>query len=326
MQETMKAALIRDENGFNFTDVPFPVMKDGDIIIKIHAAGVNRADIMQRRGSYPPPPGWPEWPGLEVAGEVYAMSEKAKKESDFKIGDRVAALVGGGGYAEYITTHHSTLIHLPDALSYIDGACIPEVYSTAYLNLFGEGKLQKGETAVVFAGASGIGIAVTQIAKAYGAKVIATVRSDEKAQAIRDVGADLIVNTKKTDIVSVFEENGADVVIDCVGGEKMGACFSRMNRFGRWIMIATLAGSMSDVHLTTVYKKRLRLIGSTLRSRSDEEKHEILKSLERDVLPYIVEGKFKPKLHAVLPLCRADDAHKIMEANENIGKVILQVI
>lgn len=325
MPETMKAALIRDENGFNFTDVPFPVMKDGDILIKIHAAGVNRADIMQRHGTYPPPPGWPEWPGLEVAGEVYAVSEKAKKESNFKVGDRVAALVGGGGYAEYITTHYSTLIRLPDELSYVDGACLPEVYSTAYLNLFGEGKLQKGETVLVFAGASGIGIAVTQIAKAFGAKVIATVRSDEKAEAIRDVGADLIVNTKKTDIVSVFEENGVDLVIDCVGGEKMGACFSRMNRFGRWIMIAALGGKDSTVDLAEVYKKRLRLIGSTLRSRSDEEKHEILTHIQEEILPYIVQGKFKPKLYAVLPLSDADGAHKIVEANQNIGKVILRV-
>lgn len=214
---------------------------------------------------------------------------------------------------------------MPSELSYIDGACLPEVYSTAYLNLFGEGKLQKGETVLVFAGASGIGIAVTQIAKAFGAKVIATVRSDEKAEAIRDVGADLIVNTKKTDIVSVFEENGVDLVIDCVGGEKMGACFSRMNRFGRWIMIAALGGKDSTVDLAEVYKKRLRLIGSTLRSRSDEEKHEILTHIQEEILPYIVQGKFKPKLYAVLPLSDADGAHKIVETNQNIGKVILRV-
>lgn len=321
MPNTMKAAVIENET-LVLADVAFPTMKDGEVILKIHASGVNRADVMQRHGTYPPPPGWPEWPGLEVAGEVIEASAEAKA-AGFSVGDRVAALVGGGGYAEYITTHYTTLLRLPDEIPYTLGAALPEVYATAYLNLFGEGKLQKGETVLVFAGASGIGIAVTQLAKAYGAKVIATVRSDEKAESIRKVGADLIVNTKKTDIVSVFEENGIDLVIDCVGGAPMGQCFARMNRFGRWIVLATLGGDCSNIDLKVLYQKRLRLIGSTLRSRSDAEKHEILSRLAETLLPDIVSGKVCPLIHTVLPFSQANEAHRIMEANENIGKIIL---
>lgn len=321
MQKNMRAATIQNET-LVLADVAFPTMKNGDVILKIHASGVNRADVMQRHGTYPPPPGWPEWPGLEVAGEIVEISDEAKSDG-FSIGDRVAALVGGGGYAEYITTHYTTLMRLPDEISYTVGAALPEVYATAYLNLFGEGKLQKGDTVLVFAGASGIGIAVTQLAKAYGAKVIATVRSDEKADAVREVGADLIVNTKKTDIVSVFEENGVDLVIDCVGGAPMGECFARMNRFGRWIGIATLGGDCSNIDLKVLYQKRLRLIGSTLRSRSDAEKHEILSALEKTLLPDVVSGKILPLMHAVLPFSQANEAHRIMEANENIGKIVL---
>lgn len=326
MPETMKAVLITEKHDLIYSDVPFPTMRTGEVIIKIHAAGVNRADIMQRHGTYPPPPGWPEWPGLEVAGEIYAMSDEAKKESGLSVGDRVMALVGGGGYAEYIAAHYSTVVKLPDAVSYITGACLPEVYATAYLNLVKEGHLQKGETVCVFAGASGIGIAVTQLAKCLGARVIATVRSDEKAEAIRSVGADLIVNTRRTDVVSVFEENGVDLVIDCVGGAPMGACLARMNRFGRWIVIAALAGKESTVDLETMYKKRLRVIGSTLRSRSDGEKQEILSQLEKEILPLVASGVMKPLLYQVFPLKEAAKAHAVVEENRNIGKVILQVV
>lgn len=325
MEKTMKAAVICSDKSMRCADVPFPVVGARDVLIQIHAAGVNRADLMQRDGVYPPPPGWPEWPGLEVAGEIAAMGEEALRESGFKIGDRVIALVGGGGYAEYIVTDFGTVLALPDVLPYETGAAIPEAYATAYLNLVYEAGMKPGDTVCVFAAASGVGIAVIQIAKALGAKVIATVRSDEKAAAVRALGADIVVNTKKEDIVDVFEKNGVDIAIDCVGGAAMGPCFAKMNRFGRWIVIAALAGKMTEIDLETVYKKRLRIIGSTLRSRTDEEKCEILHRLEREIFPLICSGTIQPQIFAVYPIEEVETAHRTVLDNQNIGKVVLRV-
>lgn len=322
--KTMMASVISDKKTMEYTAVPFPEMKSGEVIIKVCAAGVNRADLMQKDGNYPPPPGWPEWPGLEIAGEIFAVSDEAEKNG-FAVGDRVAALVGGGGYAEYIAADSKTVLHLPDEISFETGAALPEAYATAYLNLVYEGGLKSGDTVCVFAAASGVGIAVIQIAKAFGAKVIAAVRSDEKARTVKALGADIAVNTKKEDIVSVFEKNGADIVIDCVGGEPMGECFEHMNRFGRWIVIATLAGKFTKINLETVYKKRLRIIGSTLRSRTDDEKHEILAKLEKDIFPLVVNGKIKPVIYAEYPLAAAEEAHNTVAQNKNTGKVILKV-
>lgn len=325
LPEKMKAAVICEDKSMKYTEVPFPELKENEVLIKIKAAGVNRADLMQREGNYPPPPGWPEWPGLEVSGTIYAIGEKAAEKSSFKIGERVTALVGGGGYAEYIAADYKTVLHLPEEISFETGAGIPEAYATAYLNLVFEGGLKSGDTVFVFAAASGVGIAVIQIAKALGAKVIAAVRSDEKAETVKNIGADIVINTKKQPAELAFEEYGADIVIDCVGGSDMGKCFSRMNRFGRWIVIAALAGKYSEIDLETVYKKRLKIIGSTLRSRTDDEKYEILKKLEKDIFPLIAVGKIKPFIYAEYDIADVENAHKTMLENKNTGKIILKV-
>lgn len=318
----MKAVLIRDDKSLVWDNVPDPVIGDGEALVKIRAFGVNRADLMQRDGLYPPPPGCPEWMGLEIAGEI----EEIKGESfGFKKGDRVCALLGGGGYAEYAVVKNDMLMPIPEGFSFAEGAAIPETYATAYLNLVYEGALKSGETYLVFAGASGVGIASTQIAKSMGAKVIATARSDEKAAACRRIGADRAVNTKKEDIVEVFREEGVDLVIDCVGGADAGRCFGEMNRYGRWVSIATLAGPMTEVNMQSVYKKGLRLIGSTLRSRTPEKKAEICRNLVRDVFPFFEKGDFRPEIYKVFKAADVEDAHTAMKANENIGKIIVEI-
>ena len=233
----MRAVLINDDKSLSLREVPDPVIKDDELFIKVMANGVNRADLLQREGNYPSPEGCPEWMGLEIAGTVEKIGSEAAKKSGFKVGDRVCALMGGGGYADFAAVKYDMVLPLPENFDFAQGACIPEVYCTAYLNLFQEAALQKGETLLVFAGASGVGIAATQIAKAMGAKVIVTVRSDEKAEKICKFGADVIVNTKKTDIEKVFEEHPVNVVLDCVAGEQLGKCFTKMARRGRWIMM-----------------------------------------------------------------------------------------
>ncbi len=323
--ETMRVMLITDEQTLEWGSVKTPTPKDTELLVKVEYAAINRADVLQRHGDYPPPPGWPEWCGLEVSGTVAAMGEEAAEKSGYKIGDKVCALLGGGGYAEYTTVEYGMTMPVPKNITMAEAAGIPEVYATAYLNLFREGNLKKGETVCVFAGASGVGIAVTQIAKAFGCRVIATVRSDEKKEYISRFGADIILNSKKESIADTFEANPADVVIDCVGGADMGACFEKMNRGGRWIMIATLGGSKTEIDLKTVYKKGLRIIGSTLRSRTNEVKAQILSELSEKIFPYFENGSMKPEIYKLLPMDEANEGHAILERNENIGKVILKV-
>ena len=318
----MKVVKICDDKSLIWSEEPTPVISEGEALVRIRAFGVNRADLMQRAGQYPPPPGCPDWMGLEIAGEI----EEIKGESyGFEKGSRVCALLGGGGYAEYAVVKNDMLMPVPEGFSFAEGAAIPETYATAYLNLVYEGGLQKGETYLVFAGASGVGIASTQIAKSMGAKVIATVRSDEKAAACVRIGADRAVNTKKEDIVEVFREEGVDLVIDCVGGSDAGKCFGEMNRYGRWVSIATLAGPMTEINMQSVYKKGLRLIGSTLRSRTPEKKAEICRNLVRDVFPFFEKGDFKPEIYRVFKASEVEEAHAAMQANQNIGKIIVEL-
>ena len=318
----MKAILVDESKNLKWAEVPEPVLKPGEVMVEIGASGVNRADLMQRDGLYPPPPGCPEWMGLEIAGEITTVTPEAVQAS-CRPGDRVCALMGGGGYAERAAVHHSMLMPVPKGFSLAEAAAVPEAYATAYLNLILEGRLHKGETCLVFAGASGVGIACTHIAKAFDAKVVATVRSDEKAAALEAVGADLIVNTRKTPPTQIFEEHPVNLVIDCVGGPDAGACFARMARYGRWVSIATLGGAETTLDMSTVYKKGLRLIGSTLRSRAPEVKAEILAGLVRDVFPHFEQGRFRPLVHKTFDIRDAEAAHAEMKANRNTGKIIL---
>ena len=296
----MKATLIDPKtNALLWADVPDPVLGEDDCLIEIHAAALNRADLMQRAGDYPPPPGCPEWMGLEIAGVIVEMADGAKAKSKWKIGDKVCALLGGGGYAEYANVKYDMLMPIPKGCTFEEAAAIPEAFATAYLNLFHEGKLRAGDTLLMHAGASGLASVVIPMAKAFGARVITTVIDDAVIGKIAHLGADVVVNSKKTDIVKVLEAerdagHPVDVAIDCLGGSIQGKCLPYMRYGGRWIMIATLAGDITEVDLKKLYVLNVRLIGSTLRSKSPAFKAELLAELVRDVWPKIESGEVKP--------------------------------
>lgn len=327
----MKAVLI-DENtkALSWSDVPNPTLGDDDCMVQIHAAALNRADLMQRAGQYPPPPGCPDWMGLEIAGVITEMGEGAKAKSNWKIGDKVCALLGGGGYAEYANIKYDMLMPIPEGCDFVEASALPEAYATAYLNLFHEGGLKAGDTLLMHAGASGLASVVIPMAKAFGARVITTVITDEAAKAIEHLGADMIVNTMTTDISKVLEaekEAGrpVDVAIDCLGGDMCGKCLPFMRYGGRWIMIATLAGDITSVDLRKLYVVNVRLIGSTLRSKSPEFKAKLLAELVEKVWPKVTTGEVKPTIYKVLPITEAEEAHAILERGENVGKVVLTV-
>ena len=327
----MKAVLIdKNDKSLHLCVVPDPTVNSDEVLIKISAAALNRADLLQREGNYPPPPGCPEWMGLEVSGEIVAMGDEAIEKSDWRIGDEVCTLLGGGGYAEYVASRYDMLMPIPDGCSMVEAAALPEAFATAYLNLFIEGKIQKGDTLLMHAGGSGLASVTIPLAKAYGIRVITTVRSDEKAEKIKHLGADVIVNTKKTDITEVLKaeaENGhpVNVAIDCVGGADMGKCLPFLAHGARWIMIAALAGNITEIDLKTVYVKNIRIIGSTLRSRPPKMKAEILAALKKEVWPLISEGRIKPCIWKTYPIEDAEAAQAAMYANENVGKIVLTV-
>lgn len=326
----MKAVLIGENRELRLREVPDPVMAKDEALVKIKAAALNRADLMQREGDYPPPPGCPEWMGLEIAGVIEDIGETAMEKSRFRRGDEVCALLGGGGYAEYANVRYDMLMPVPKGFSLIEAAAVPEAYATAYLNLFVEGGLKSGDTLLMNAGASGLASVVIPMAKAFGARVVTTVLSDEIAMKIRPFGADIVVNTRREDIVDTLkrlldEGRPVGVAIDCLGGEVMGRCLPYLERGARWIMIATLAGNMTSVDLKNVYVRNIRIIGSTLRSKTPEKKAELLANLVRDVWPKIESGLIRPSIYRVLPLERAEEAHAILQRGENVGKVVLSV-
>jgi len=326
----MKAILINDDKSLSWSDVPNPVIKGDEVLVEIHAAALNRADLMQRDGDYPPPPGCPEWMGLEISGVITEMGSEAKEKSSWKIGDRVCALLGGGGYAEYVSVKHDMLMPIPKNCSMVEAAAIPEAFATAYLNLFIEGKIQAGNTLLMNAGASGLASVVIPMAKAFGIRVITTVLSDEMAKSIKHLNADVIVNTAKQNIADELkkqldEGHPVDVAIDCLGGEVQGKCLPYMRHGGRWIMIATLAGNMTQVDLKNIFVRNVRIIGSTLRSRTPKVKAEILASLVRDVWEKVESGMVKPTIYKTLPIIEAEEAHAILQRGESVGKVVLLV-
>ncbi len=326
----MKAILVNKDKSLRWDTVPDPMMKSDEALIKIEAAALNRADLMQREGDYPPPPGCPEWMGLEVAGEIVALGEAATAESSWQIGDKVCALLGGGGYAEYVTVKHDMLMPVPKGCSTVEAAAIPEAFATAYLNLFIEGGIKAGNTLLMNAGASGLASVIIPMAKAFGVRVITTVLTEDKAKGIAHLGADRVVVTAKEDIAAALREeleNGhpVDVAIDCLGGEIMGKCLHYLSHGARWIMIAALAGRMTEIDLKNIYVRNVRVIGSTLRSRTPEMKAKILAGIVRDVYPKIEAGLVKPTVFAVLPIERAEEAQDILYQGKNIGKVVLTV-
>ena len=326
----MKAILVNDDKSLRWDHVPDPVLKAEEVLIKVEAAALNRADLMQREGDYPPPPGCPEWMGLEVAGEIVEMGEEAVKNSSWKVGDKVCALLGGGGYAEYVASKYDMLMPVPKNCSMIEAAAIPEAFATAYLNLFMEGQIKEGNTLLMNAGASGLASVIIPMAKAFGVRVITTVLTDEIAEKIKHLHADRVVVTGREDISLVLKEeleagHSVDVAIDCLGGEIMGKCIHYLTHGARWIMIAALAGQKTEIDLKNIYVRNVRIIGSTLRSRTPAVKAQILAGIVRDVYPKIEAGLVKPTIHAVLPIEKAEEAQDILYQGKNIGKVVLTV-
>lgn len=326
----MKAILVNDDRSLRWDEVENPVIKADEVLVEIYAAALNRADLMQREGDYPPPEGCPKWMGLEIAGVITEMGDEAKAKSDWKIGDKVCALLGGGGYAEYVAVKYDMLMPVPKNCSMIEAAAIPEAFATAYLNLFMEGNIKPGNTLLMNAGASGLASVIIPMAKAFGIRVITTVLDDKKADSIKHLNADRVVVTTKEDIAKVLKEeleNGhsVDVAIDCLGGEVMGKCIHYLTHGARWIMIAALAGQKTEIDLKNIYVRNVRIIGSTLRSRTPEVKAQILVELVKNVYPKIESGEVKPTIHAVLPIIEAEKAHDILYKGQNVGKVVLNV-
>ena len=326
----MKAILVNDDRSLRWDNVPDPVCGAEDCMVKIEAAALNRADLMQREGDYPPPPGCPEWMGLEIAGTITEVGAEAAKKSGWKVGDKVCALLGGGGYAEYVNVKYDMLMPVPENCSMIEAAAIPEAFATAYLNLFIEGKIQPGNTLLMNAGASGLASVIIPMAKAFGIRVITTVLTDEIAASISHLNADRVVVTTKEDISLVLKEeleagHGVDVAIDCLGGEIMGKCIHYLTHGARWIMIAALAGQFTQIDLKNIYVRNVRIVGSSLRSRTPQMKAQILAELVEKVWPKVATGEVKPTIYKVLPIQEAEAAHDILYKGQNVGKVVLTV-
>ena len=318
----MKAMCLENRE-FVWKDVPDPVCHaEFDVKIAVKACALNRADLMQRQGIYSPPEGWPDWPGLECAGEVLECPANGR----FRPGDRVCALLGGGGYAEEVVVPEGMVMPMPRGFGFAEAAGIPEVYATAYLNLKLVGEIRSGETFFINGGEGGLGIAAIQLAKhVFGCKVVAQVASDANGAFCREVGADVTVNRFTGDLVKTLAENPPDVAIDPVGGPLMGKCVATMPYRGRWISLASMAGPETVLDVNLLWRKNLRVIGSTLRSRTPAEKAAILAGLVRDVWPAFEARKFAPFIHKVLPIAEAAEAHAILERGENRGKVVLEV-
>lgn len=324
----MQAILINDDKSLRWDFVPTPEIKDDEVLVKISAAALNRADLMQREGDYPPPPGAPDWMGLEISGVITEIGSIAKEKSAFKVGDKVCALLGGGGYAEYAAVKYDMLMTVPKNCSMIEAAAIPEAFATAYLNLFLEGKIKEGDTLLMHAGASGLASVVIPMAKAFGVRVITSVLSEKIAKSIEHLNADVVIDSSKEKTADVLKRelangNGVDVAIDCLGGEHMGECLPYLNHGARWIMIAALAGQKTEIDLKNIYVRNVRIIGSTLRSRTPEVKAQILAELVKNVFPKIEKGLIRPTIYKTLPIEKAEEAHAILQRGENVGKVVL---
>ena len=327
----MKAILVKEDRSLVWENVPDPVINADEVLVKIHYAALNRADLMQRAGDYPPPAGCPEWMGLEIAGEIVEVGPEAAKLSNWKIGDMVCSLLGGGGYAEYVSVKYDMLMPIPENCELYEAAAMPEAFATAYLNLFHEGRILEGNTLLMHAGASGLASVVIPMAKAFGIRVITSVLDDEKAESIKPLGADIVINTSRENTADVLKKELAegrpvDVAIDCLGGTGMGDCLPYLAHGARWIMIAALAGQLTQIDLKNIYVRNVRIIGSTLRSRTPAFKAQLLADLVEKVWPKVATGEIRPTIYKILPITEAEEAHAILERGENVGKVVLKVI
>ena len=305
---------------------PIPEPGAEEVLIQVHAAGVNRPDVLQRTGNYPPPPGASDVLGLEVAGTVVALGEGVR---DWKIGDRVCALVASGGYAEYCLAPVPQCLPVPKNFSMVEAAGLPETFFTVWTNVFERGKLKKDETILIHGGSSGIGTTAIQLAHFFGARVFATAGTKEKCTYCERLGAERAINYREKDFVAEVKEltagSGVDLILDMVGGPYIEKNFEALALEGRLVQIAFLQESRVTVDFLPMMLKRLTLTGSTLRPRSVEQKGRIARALKDNVWPLLDVGSIKPVIHAVFPLQQAAEAHKLMESSNHIGKIILEV-
>jgi NADPH2:quinone reductase len=305
---------------------PVPQPKEGEVLVRVAAAGVNRPDVMQRQGRYPAPPGASDLPGLEIAGEVVALGAKVAGVS---LGDTVSALLPGGGYAEYAVAAAPLCLPLPDGISLVEAAAIPETFFTVWTNLFDRGRCQAGDNVLIHGGTSGIGTTAIQLATAWGAKVFATAGSDAKARACERLGAVRGINYHTEDFVSVVRaatgDKGVDVTLDMVAGSYVSRNLELAALEGRIVVISLLGGSRAEVNMGLILTKRLTLTGSTLRSRTVAQKAEVAAAVHKNIWPLLAAGRVRPVIHASFPLAEASDAHRLMESSNHIGKIVLTI-
>lgn len=306
------------------TERPLPTIGSSDVLIKVIAAGVNRPDVLQRQGRYPPPPGASDIPGLEIAGTIEQVGVNV---NEWHIGDRVCALVSGGGYAEYCAAPAVQCLPIPRGMDPIQTAAVPETTFTVWTNVFDRGRLQRGESILVHGGSSGIGTTAIQLAKAFGARVFATAGSPEKCAACERLGAERAINYRETDFVVIAREltggKGVDVILDMVGGEYLQRNLDTLATEGRLVHIGQLGGARAEINLTPVLRNRLTITGSTLRARSVPEKAAIANAVREHVWPLLESGMVRVPIYRTFPLSEAADAHRVMESSIHIGKLVL---
>jgi NADPH2:quinone reductase len=294
------------------------------VLVKVAAAGVNRPDVMQRQGNYPPPPGASDIPGLEIAGEVVALGDGVRR---YRVGDQVTALVAGGGYAQYCPVHETNALPAPAALSIVEAAAVPETFFTVWHNMFERGRFKAGETALVHGGSSGIGTTAIVLGKAFGGRVIVTAGSPEKCDACVKLGAERAINYRTEDFVAVVKQatggKGADLILDMVGGDYIERNYEAAAVEGRIVQIAVQRSPKAEVNFLRIMLKRLTHTGSTLRARPVADKAAIAAALEEHVWPLLGAGKVKPAIYRTFPLAQAAQAHALMETSQHIGKIVL---
>jgi putative PIG3 family NAD(P)H quinone oxidoreductase len=325
----MRAVVITEPGGpdvLKVAEVPDPVPGPGEVLVEIVAAGVNRADVMQRQGRYPPPPGAPPYPGLECSGRIAALSDGT---TDWNVGDEVCALLGGGGYAEQVAVPTGQLLPLPGGVTLADAAGLPEVACTVYANVFQQARLQPGETLLVHGGASGIGTMAIQLARATGARVACTASTPAKLERCRELGADLAIDYTDVDFVDAVrgftDGNGADVILDIIGAAYLERNVAALATGGRLAVIGLQGGSRAELDLGMLLMKRARVQASSLRARPLAEKAAIVSAVGENVWPLISDGWVRPVIDRVLPLAEAPEAHRLIEAGAHVGKILLAV-
>ena len=320
----MQAVQADDQGALQWSPWPVPSYGAQEVLVEVYAAGVNRADLAQRAGHYPPPPGASPILGLEVAGRIVALGSEV---TGWRLGDRVCALLTGGGYAEKVAVPQGMLMPMLAQWSMVDAAAVPEVFLTAYLNMFREARLQAGESLLVHAGASGVGTAAIQLAKASGCQVYSTAGSAEKVAACRQLGADIAVNYKEESFREVLEQHGqqVDVVLDMVGAPYFDDNLALLRTGGRVVILSTLGGREVQLNLGALMAKRLQLTGSTLRGRPLQEKCSLVSEFMQQCWPQFTQGVLRPVIDRSFPIAEVESAHAMMQGNENIGKLVLQL-